>query len=228
MAIQFHCPGCSQPIEVDDIHAGRTAACPYCRRVVSVPPQSTLDATDPGIARPPAEGARRPADAPGSLADSRSEPSAGRPSPPPLGELHVGPTRSPREQVASKYGTYGLICTALVLLLFAGSLVYLLALMFAEMGGDLTSQPSTEQWAAIQAAAAQKFAADPRVRAVRVGTAFFAIVGLVCGIISVTQHKQNWKGIVSLVLCGLFALCTCSDFLSILWDTVVGVALFLL
>src|SRR5262245_2960093 len=43
MAIQFHCPGCGQPIEVDDEWASKLVACPYCRRTVSAPVQSTLD-----------------------------------------------------------------------------------------------------------------------------------------------------------------------------------------
>ena len=41
MAIQFACPGCSQPIEVDDEIAGKSAACPYCQHVVTVPDQTT-------------------------------------------------------------------------------------------------------------------------------------------------------------------------------------------
>ncbi len=42
MAIRFHCPACSQPIEVDDEWAGRAVACPYCRKTVTAPSQSTL------------------------------------------------------------------------------------------------------------------------------------------------------------------------------------------
>ncbi|MBK8913936.1 MAG: hypothetical protein IPM64_04905 [Phycisphaerales bacterium] len=41
MPIQFACPSCAQPIEVDGIHAGRNALCPYCRREVVVPAEST-------------------------------------------------------------------------------------------------------------------------------------------------------------------------------------------
>ncbi|TWT41218.1 hypothetical protein RAS1_39120 [Phycisphaerae bacterium RAS1] len=52
MAIQFTCVGCQQPIEVDDEHAGRAAACPYCRHVVTVPQASTLRRDEPVAARP--------------------------------------------------------------------------------------------------------------------------------------------------------------------------------
>jgi len=42
MAIRFHCPACSQPIEVDDGWANRAVACPYCRKTVTAPAESTL------------------------------------------------------------------------------------------------------------------------------------------------------------------------------------------
>jgi predicted nucleic acid-binding Zn ribbon protein len=42
MAIRFHCPACSQPIEVDDDWRNRTVACPYCRKTVTAPGESTL------------------------------------------------------------------------------------------------------------------------------------------------------------------------------------------
>lgn len=42
MAIRFACPGCQQPIEVDDEWASQQVGCPYCRKVVSAPTESTL------------------------------------------------------------------------------------------------------------------------------------------------------------------------------------------
>lgn len=42
MAIRFQCPSCSQPIEVDDELAQRLVACPYCRKTITAPAQSTL------------------------------------------------------------------------------------------------------------------------------------------------------------------------------------------
>jgi hypothetical protein len=43
MAIQFACPGCQQPIEVDDTWAQRQVACPYCRRTITAPAASTIE-----------------------------------------------------------------------------------------------------------------------------------------------------------------------------------------
>ncbi|MCH8913676.1 MAG: hypothetical protein IIA33_08935 [Planctomycetes bacterium] len=42
MAIQFNCPGCRQPVEVDDEWAGEHVACPFCQRVVTAPAESTI------------------------------------------------------------------------------------------------------------------------------------------------------------------------------------------
>ena len=43
MAIRFQCGSCSQPIEVDDEWAIKAVACPYCRKTVMAPAESTLD-----------------------------------------------------------------------------------------------------------------------------------------------------------------------------------------
>lgn len=43
MAIRFQCAACSQPIEVDDEWASRAVTCPYCRKAVTAPTESTLD-----------------------------------------------------------------------------------------------------------------------------------------------------------------------------------------
>jgi hypothetical protein len=47
MAIQFHCPSCRQPIEVDGEYALKEVACPYCRKVVTAPAASTLVSPPP-------------------------------------------------------------------------------------------------------------------------------------------------------------------------------------
>jgi len=43
MAIRFKCGACFQPIEIDDEWAQKTVACPFCRKTVTAPAQSTLD-----------------------------------------------------------------------------------------------------------------------------------------------------------------------------------------
>lgn len=42
MSIRFQCGNCSQPIEIDDQWASKAVACPYCRKTVTAPAESTL------------------------------------------------------------------------------------------------------------------------------------------------------------------------------------------
>lgn len=54
MAIQFACPSCRQPIEVDHEWGGQHVSCPFCERVVTAPTMSTLsdkELVDAGPAR---------------------------------------------------------------------------------------------------------------------------------------------------------------------------------
>ncbi len=73
MAIQFACPSCREPIEIDDEWAGQAVTCPYCRHVVSAPTSSTWTASRPPTAAPvtPPPGPI-PADLPAAPADGRS------------------------------------------------------------------------------------------------------------------------------------------------------------
>lgn len=59
MAIQFLCPSCKQPIEVDSSWASKTVACPYCRGTVTAPNASTLDAQEIHLAAPLSSAAPR-------------------------------------------------------------------------------------------------------------------------------------------------------------------------
>jgi hypothetical protein len=202
MAIQFHCPGCSQPIEVDDIHAGQTAACPYCRQVVNVPTESSLGQAPPVSARPAAE-----VDSAGS-----SEAPDGReafgprtfPQQQPPGELHIGPTMTHREQAARTYANYALICTAIAVVLMIATMIYGAALMADRLNTAGSSQPSLDK-------ISQELALEHRSLAVGpLGAMFFAVVGLALGIASIKQTTRgNWRGITAVVACGLFVLCFC-------------------
>jgi hypothetical protein len=42
MSIQFSCPSCDQPIEIDDQWASQMVACPFCRKTVAAPSGSTF------------------------------------------------------------------------------------------------------------------------------------------------------------------------------------------
>ena len=42
MTVRFQCSACAQPIEVDDDWAAKPVTCPYCRRTITAPSESTL------------------------------------------------------------------------------------------------------------------------------------------------------------------------------------------
>ena len=201
MAIQFRCAKCAQPIEVDDVYAGQTAACPYCRHVINVPAESTLDRAP--ITAKPADGETRP-DAVES--GDAFTPTPDIPTPYSGAALHVGPDPSRKERTARTYGNYALICTILVSLLFVSFIVVAIAYMAGEMLQDPSSQPSPERMMEIQ----QKLAENVWLAAMPFGMAFFALAGTALGITSLTQNSRgNWRAIVSVSICGLFVLCTC-------------------
>ncbi|MFQ5805996.1 MAG: hypothetical protein ACE5I3_06055 [Phycisphaerae bacterium] len=203
MAIQFPCPGCSQPIEVDDVYAGQTAACPYCRRVVNVPAESILDESRPVVARPAAGAADDDSSAPSATPDG-PHPAVVPPPPPATGELHVGPALSYRDQLARTYGNYALICTGIMIVLMVSTMVYSLLVLPGIFEQSPASQPSVEQ------VTERIMLNHPWLIAGPLGAMFFAVVGLALGITSVKQTARgNWRGIVSLVICALFVLCFC-------------------
>jgi len=100
MPIQFFCPACRQPIEVDDEVANLSVTCPFCRKVITAPA-----ASDPAV-RAPLPSAR-----PGAIESSAP---IGFP-PPPL----------PRP---SMVGYLALGCALVFLCCIAGLLLYSLTL----------------------------------------------------------------------------------------------------
>lgn len=198
MAIQFRCPGCSQPIEVDDQYAEQNATCPYCQQVIVVPASSNLDPTPAAAARPVADVGWREAAPrgayPSGLSDSCSTES-----------LHVGPALTYREQIARTYGNYALICTGMMTALFFGMIIYMLSIAWPMLQVDPDSQPVTDFQRA------EKLYADhPALIAAPLGMLFFGIVGLALGITSVKHSTRgNWRGILAIVVCGLFVVSFC-------------------
>lgn len=79
MPIQYHCPSCGQPIEVDDDAANQPVTCPYCRRMSSAPAATPPD-FDPRT-QTPAGGSARPVASPGPPAFPGSR---GAPPAPPI------------------------------------------------------------------------------------------------------------------------------------------------
>ena len=213
MSIQFPCPSCGQPIEVDDEFAGQNAACPYCRRVVGVPAETADDIRPAAVARPTLSSA--PGEPGAEPRETPAPPELPPTAPPPPGGLHVGPLPANRDRAASTYGTYAMICTILVVLLFGTLMVYGVVLTLGELRAITTTQPTTEEMGKAQAAAMEQLFNSPWIAGLSLGAEFFAVVGLVLGIVSLRAgNRPNWKAVVALVICGMLALCTCGSLLS--------------
>jgi DNA-directed RNA polymerase subunit RPC12/RpoP len=201
MAIQFRCPGCSQPIEVDDDYAGQTAACPYCRRVINVPMESTLDREGPVIARPtqegvpdgePPTGVRTPPIAPPSIPEG----------------IAAGPPAPDRSRMARRLGNGALLCTVLTVLMFAAVIVYAVTQLPADLLSNPASQGSAERMADLE----EKLSNDLWLGLLQLVGMFTALVGVALAITSLVQSRRgNWQAIVSLVICGFFVLCVCTS-----------------
>lgn len=192
MPIQFCCTQCGQPIEVDDQHAGQTAACPYCRHMVSVPQTSTYQ---PETAAP-----ARPAGAPPTVTPSQGP------------FVPSGDAReewlAKRRAAAATFGTYALICTALGLVLFGIGAVGSAIVLMREVGPAATTSPATLPMDKLPRLVAQ----HPWIPATQYGGMFFGVVGLALSIVSLTQSTRgNWRGITAVIVCALFLLCVCSS-----------------
>jgi DNA-directed RNA polymerase subunit RPC12/RpoP len=211
MAIQFRCAQCGHPIEVDDPHAGQTAACPYCRHVMSVPQQSTYQ---PDAAVP----ARPLGDAAGSPSDTGPPPGM----PPP--ERPLSATDTARQRAARTFGGYALSCMLLAIALFAIGITRSALLLRGSGVTLVTSQPSPEQFSDLERQMRQ-IGADPWFAIPVYGGLFFALTGLVLGIVSLTQGiSGNWRGLVAVIVCSLFFLCLCGEGMFMMLSGIGGAA----
>lgn len=205
MAIRFNCPNCRQPIEVDDEIGGRSAACPYCRRVVSVPAESnyTEEAVDAAPAAP-----LREATADSGVSSVEGPAARSQPPPPPI-DLHVGPPPDARRRTAATYGNYALISTSIAVVLMIIYMATVMPIIMPLVSGDTTSQPTAQQ---LQEAVLQSGKIGI-IFGTRVGAAFFSLFGLVFGIASLRNSRgfTNWRAVLALVVSGLFLACACFD-----------------
>lgn len=202
MPIQYSCPSCRQPIEMDDEFSGREATCPYCRTIGTVPPASTLMAP---------VGAARPVGTPAI--------------PPPLHgaqpHLRDRVAEAPEQAIrrANRWGTAGLFCGLVAILLWSLGLYCTKQWLDALEKHGLTFPLGSEieEVRQFQKDAMEIISADSKLAVfVIVGMGAFvgslgvALLGFVFGVASLrASREQNLRGILSVVLSGLFLCCIC-------------------
>jgi DNA-directed RNA polymerase subunit RPC12/RpoP len=187
MPIQFRCSHCEQPIEVDDEHAGKTAACPYCRSTISVPAESNYDPRRAVVARPLAPQA-----------------------PLPLSAL-AGPGMPDRTR-ALQWGRRALLLALVALGLLIFEVVRLSIPVVQVVRRELDAGAPTSQ--AIEAAqkAQRETLKNPDVvsQGVSPGMTLLSFVALALGAHSLARGGKNWRAITAVIISSLFVSCWCS------------------
>ena len=182
MAIQFSCPSCRQPIEVDLELAGREVECPYCHNVVTAPMASTYMAS-PNV--PTARG----------LANAAALAGPG------------DPTIRPPGNPAALWGL-GLACLCFVLFLAAVLLIgaSVPAEFSEKLPGQLAEQPTDPPWDPKSDSLPPALVAGVMRLLVSLGV---WVVGLVCAVLGLRGQRRRgfaWAGIGLLSIMGLFWL----------------------
>ncbi len=199
MPIQFCCTRCGQPIEVDDVHAGQTAACPYCRSMVRVPPESTYRPGEGVTARPLASGASGEAAAP-PLPSSETAPSGPT-------WTDAAPPISERQRLALRLGKPSFACALLGMVLLAGAMIY--GATFGLRAGR-SGQPAN--LTNLEAQMEELMKSHPEAVVINAigtcGSVLFGLVGLGLGIASLVQSRTgNWPGWAGLIGSAALLLC---------------------
>jgi len=197
MAIQFFCPSCGQPIEIDDVWGGKLVSCPFCRNTVSAPTTSTLESVTPVVTA-------RPTGTPVAATNPATEPASfsvplNPPAPHPRRHQDAG---------TNKPAIVGLIMS----LCWIASFILMEILSGPELTKALGENPATEE---VRAYFNQLATSGDLPRWVIVmflllvvGTLFW-ILGVVFTIIGVTKPGRRYVTIFSGLILVLFPLFVC-------------------
>lgn len=207
MAIQFQCPSCRQPIEVDDEWAAQPVACPYCGKTVTAPESSTVGMGRPSfVASPVSTG---PEAAPvGS--DPAGVGDAGRALSP---SALAAALEKPRTSNPYAPWALGLSCTALVILILVQTL---LGSQIAQRAGP-SPTPEEMQQAILDLQRDMMDQAATGEIPTWAGTMILGsllllvlwVVGLVLAIVAVCKPTRRRMAIAALIACGLTPVMLC-------------------
>jgi hypothetical protein len=184
MTIQFQCPACEQPIEVDAEWASRLVACPYCHKTVTAPADSTLA---PGMATPTAS------------------PLSTSPGSPATVELlqRPGATRT------NPFAPWALGLSGLSLLAFVCLSMYTAAKMLDLVGpGATPEEVQKAMWEHIQSSGMTGWVS---VMAVGFMAAFALwLTAVLVSILALTRYPARRKmSVAAIVICGIVPLWFC-------------------
>ena len=184
MAIQFQCPACREPIEIDGEWAGKLVACPYCRKAVTAPLESTYVVGHVPAARPVA---RREGFEAVSAAEASPVPYDGRPL-----------AGNAAAVWAVLLASASLFCLILALKTIAAHAEELKPFMDMQL---IEGKSATE----VSQALMDHFQGAPPGWVMLLAvcmflTLLFWLIGLICGLIGVRRRARRKLAITSLVL----------------------------
>jgi hypothetical protein len=206
MAIQFKCPACSEPIEIDEQYAGQQVVCPYCQGVVTAPPTSQPEVA----ALPPMSAA---SDRPPAPPSPTGAPYA--PAPPePTWTGAAAPLRS------NPAGNWSLAAGVLAWILFAVYVGYAASVMLKLLPPEVfeqasSSQPTTEEMQEHLQKAMKRMASDPGLATERAVVSTLSLASLGVGLLAIVlavvglTRKSAKKGtsIAGLVVSAPLLMC---------------------
>lgn len=192
MAIQFHCPSCRQPIEIDDEHGGQSVACPYCQKVVSAPARS-----EPVVA----------------TATAQPTPPGFVPSPPSVAPFPF-PTMPPAPPLPNTYATLSLMCALLIVATFCVASVAMFRRMAPKIQAAQASPSDRTAMEKLQKDMMKEMETIPAVKYASFVSLIASVAGVALAILGFTRREgRRWQAIVGVTICGLMLLCNCGGFI---------------
>ncbi len=196
MAIRFQCPACSQPIEVDDGWALKAVACPYCRKTITSPSESTLG-----------DLSRIPMASPLIFGDA----AVALPTPPVSSSAASGSAANPTAVAA-----FILACLTVVLLLSGATVAYSHSLDLEQLQKELQPQPganSGAQWQAIMAYAEAHGGNFPgwmvAMGLLQLSAMAACVAAVVCGLLALRRTARRPLAVIALASCGGIVVLFC-------------------
>lgn len=199
MAIRFQCGACSQPIEVDDEWALRAVACPYCRKTITAPSESTLG----DLSRIPM--ATPLMDAGGALALPASAP------------ISYAPPNSRANPLAVV--AFILAAVMIILLLSIAMIASSHALELEQLQKELQPKPGADSGAQFRAVMEYMNAHGGQIPGWLVALGVLQIsamsacaAAIVCGLLALRRTARRALAVIALVSCVCVVLLFCLNF----------------
>jgi hypothetical protein len=224
MAIQFSCPACGQPIEVDDEYGEHRVSCPYCRNIVNAPSES-----DPTLAAKhatdQAPDARPVTPFPGDGDPSQQVPPSSAQPPPPPGAPHgLGGPPWPRTPIPAMDlptqvqgrnlpGVIGLLSGMIAVGLYVAAATVIVS-HHEELGFDPAGKTDQKELQQRLIDMSQELDKHPWLMTALwlfLGTGACWLVGLICSVIGMSRrYKRHIASILGLIVALLLPAFNCA------------------